>query len=259
MNGPIVGIVGNSHVVPKHFGDLPVAGTPTTYVERVARAGARPVVLPASAALDLLDVVDALVLTGGGDVDPVCYGGTDDAREVDPARDEVELALVLAAESAGLPLLGVCRGMQVMAVAYGGSLVGDLDHVHPGVGHLVHTQVGSLAATLLGPTVRTTALHRQAVSSPGTSWRATAWAEDNVVEAIEWVAGEWPALGVQWHPDHDDPTGQAIFGWLAETARARRAGMAGQGLRPDGEPVLPATTPPAFRITSCPQLIGVSR
>jgi putative glutamine amidotransferase len=257
VNGPVVGIVGNAHVVPKHFGNLPVAGTPSSYVERVARAGARPVVLPALAALDLLDLVDALVLTGGGDVDPARYGGAGRAREVDPQRDEVELALVRAAESAGLPLLGVCRGMQVMAVAYGGTLVGGLDHVHPGVGHLVHTDAGSLAADLLGSTVRTTAFHRQAVSAPGSSWRATAWAGDGVVEAIEWAAGEWPVLGVQWHPDHDDPTGPAIFGWIAEAARERRrASVTGRGLPRDGGPVRPGTVQPAFRSTSCRQLIG---
>jgi putative glutamine amidotransferase len=242
VNGPVVGIVGNAHVVPRHFGELPVAGTPTAYVERVARSGARPVVLPAVAALDLLDVVDALVLTGGGDVDPARYGSAGGAQDVDPARDEVELALVRAAHAAGLPLLGVCRGLQIMAVAYGGTLVRGLDHIHPGTGHLVHTRVGSLTAGLLGPSVRTTAFHRQAVSAPGTSWRATAWAEDEVVEAIEWVGGDWPALGVQWHPEHDDPTGPAIFAWIAEAARERRARVTGRGLRPDGEPVRPSTS-----------------
>ena len=259
MSGPVIGIVGNAHVVPKHFGDLPVAGTPANYVEGIARAGARPVVLPAQAALDVLDVVDALVLTGGGDVEPARYGGAGDARDVDPVRDEVELALVRAAENAGLPLLGVCRGMQVMAVAYGGTLVGDLDHVHPGTGHLVHTEARSLTAELLGSTVRTTALHQQAVSAPGGSWRATAWAEDGVVEAIEWVADDWAALGVQWHPEHD-PTGPAIFGWITEAAGEHRARIAVRGVRPDREPARPSTTPPAFRSTSCLQLmIGASR
>lgn len=256
MNGPVIGIVGNAHVVPKHFGELPVAGTPTTYVERVVRAGARPVVLPASAALDLLDVVDALVLTGGGDVEPARYGGAGRAHDVDPVRDEVELALVRSAEDAGLPLLGVCRGMQVMAVAYGGTLVGGLDHVHPGTGHLVHTEAGSLTRSLLGSTMRTTALHRQAVSAPGGSWRTTAWAEDGVVEAIEWAAGEWPVLGVQWHPEHDDPTGPAIFEWLAEAAEVRRASLAQRGLRSGRVPVGLAATQPALRSTSCRQLIG---
>ncbi|MGY2873775.1 putative glutamine amidotransferase [Marmoricola sp. URHA0025 HA25] len=259
MNGPVIGIVGNAHVVPKHFGDLPVAGTPTRYVEAVARAGARPVVLPAHAALDLLDVVDALVLTGGGDVEPTRYGGAGGAREVDPARDQVELALVRAAERGRLPLLGVCRGMQVMAVAYGGDLLDGVDHIRPDTGHLVRTAPGSLVAELVGPAAVTTALHRQAVSAAGTSWRATAWADDDVVEAIEWVAGDWAALGVQWHPELDDPTGPAVFGWIAAAARASRSSVHQPSGRPGGDPVGPSTAQPAFRSTSCRQLIGASR
>ncbi len=188
MNRPVIGIVGYAHVVPWFFGDLPVTGAPTRYVGAVAAAGGRPVLLPGTAAESMLDVVDALVLTGGGDLDPALTGGDPAvAVETDPARDHAELSLVRAAEAAGVPLLGVCRGMQVLAIARGGTLLGDLGmtHVLPDIGHEVRTRPGSLAAGLLGNRPRTTSLHHQGVADPGPNWAATAWADDGVVEAIE--------------------------------------------------------------------------
>jgi len=190
---PVVGIVGHGYVVPRFFGDLPVTGTPDSYVDRVAAAGARPVILPGSAALGLLDVVDALLLTGGGDVDPALYGGSPEVGiDVDRIRDEDEIAVIHAARRAGVPLLGVCRGLQLLVVAYAGTLTGDLgrSHVLPGRGH-------------------------QAVADPGPCWRASAWADDGVIEAAEWVGPEpWPVMAVQWHPELDGDSGTALFDWL---------------------------------------------
>ena len=225
-SGPVVGVVGHGYVVPKPFGDLRVTGTPPTYVEAIAAAGARPVLLPGDRAADLLDLVDGVVLTGGGDVDPALYGG-DPCRavEVDRERDDAEIAVVRAAAQARTPLLGVCRGAQVLAVAYGGTLGGDLAHERPFAGHPVTTAPGSLVRRLVGPAATTSALHHQAVLDPGPFWRPTAWAEDGTVEAIEWAAGDWAVLGVQWHPEMawhdqlDDPTGPALFGWLAACAQ----------------------------------------
>ena len=221
---PVVGIVGHGYVVPRFFGNLPVTGTPDSYVDRVAAAGARPVILPGSAALGLLDVVDALLLTGGGDVDPGLYGGSPEVGiDVDPARDEVEIALVHAAQRAGVPLLGVCRGLQLLVVAYGGSLTGDLGmgHVLPGVGHPVTTEPGSLTHQVLGDRPQVSSLHHQAVADPGPCWHPSAWADDGVVEAAEWVGPEpWPVLAVQWHPDMDGDSGSRMFRWLVNAGAA---------------------------------------
>jgi putative glutamine amidotransferase len=113
--------------------------------------------------------------------------------------------------------------MQVMAVAFGGAL-GAIDHELVECGHVIRTVPGSLAGRLLGPRCRTSALHRQAITAPGEWWRPTARAEDETVEAIEPVDPDWPALGVQWHPelgDHPvlgDGTGPALFGWLVNHA-----------------------------------------
>ena len=232
--GPVVGIVGHGYVVPRPFGDLPVTGTPPTYVEAVAATGARPVLLPGTHALDLLDLVDGIVLTGGGDVDPALYGGDpSSAADVDRARDDAEIAIVRSASQARIPLLGVCRGAQVLAVAFGGRLAGGLEHIDPVAGHPVSTAAGSMVRRLVGERPATSALHRQAIAEPGPRWRATAWADDGTVEAIEWAGGDWPVLGVQWHPelawhaDLDDPTGPALFGWLARAARIRSMRKAG--------------------------------
>jgi putative glutamine amidotransferase len=228
----VIGIVGHGHVVPRPFGELPVTGTPITYVEAVLRSGARPVIVPPRTGAALLDVVDGLVLTGGGDLDPALSGAGGPACDVDGERDETEIALVRLAAERRIPLLGACRGLQVMAVALGGTLTGGLDHLRPHDGHEVRTAAGSLVRDLVGDRVRTTALHQQAVREPGSHWLATAWAEDGVVEAIEPLDPDWPALGVQWHPElsavpiFEDPTGPALFSWLAAAARTYSWGYA---------------------------------
>jgi len=222
---PVVGIVGADHVVVRFWGELPVTGCPTSYVDAVLATGGLPVVVPGRASLDVLDVVDALVLTGGGDVDPSLYGGDPaTAAEVDPARDRAELALVRAAADRGLPVLGVCRGLQLLAVAFGGRLTGTLGttHVLPTTGHPVLLSPGSCLADLLGSSANVSSIHHQAIDEPGPCWRVTARTADGVVEACEWAGPKpWPVLGVQWHPERDD-TGAALFGWLGEAATSSR-------------------------------------
>ncbi|MFL6060219.1 MAG: gamma-glutamyl-gamma-aminobutyrate hydrolase family protein [Marmoricola sp.] len=230
---PVIGVVAHGYQVPRPFGDLPVTGTPDAYVDALVALGARPVLLPGVQAAGMLDLVDGLVLTGGGDVDPAAYGGDPAAaKDVDAVRDAAELAVVRAACDARLPLLGACRGAQVLAVAFGGRLVDGVAHEHPFEGHQVETEEGSVLHALLGPRARTSALHHQAIGDPGPSWRATARTEDGTVEGIEWAAGDWAVLGVQWHPEMawteqiEDPTGPVVFGWLVEQARVRAGGRA---------------------------------
>jgi putative glutamine amidotransferase len=227
--GPVVGIVGHRYVVPRPYVQLDVTGTPRAYVDRIASAGGRPLLLPAGHAVAHLDLVDALVLTGGGDVDPARYAGDADAAlDVEPSRDDDEVALVHATAAAGVPLLGVCRGLQVLVVAFGGTLVGHVDGPRlPGAGHRIEPGPGTLARRVLGGRPHVTSLHHQAVDDPGPCWRVTARADDAVAEAVEWAGpGDWAALGVQWHPElPDDATGGRVFGWLVGAARtkARRA------------------------------------
>lgn len=210
---PVIGIAGHHQLVPRPFGDLPVHGAAAAYAAAVAACGGRPVVVPPGAGPGLLDVLDGVVLTGGDDV------GTDSARDAD------ETALVRVAVAARVPLLGACRGLQVMAVALGGDLHEAAGHCEPATGHSVTTRPGSVVHGLVGAAATTTALHRQAVADPGPSWRATAWAMDGTVEAIEPTDPAIPALGVQWHPElfwndaPHDPTGPVVFAWLARLAQ----------------------------------------
>jgi putative glutamine amidotransferase len=240
MAGPLIGIAGASYVVRRPFGPLAVHGIPTSYVEQVIAAGARPVLLPPGAGHLALEVLDGLVLAGGGDVDPSLYGGDAAARDVDRQRDDAEVRLVRAAREAGVPTLGVCRGAQVFAVMDGGTLVADVPHVLPGVGHQISTAAGSVCRELLGSRTTVSSLHHQAVASTGPAWRVTCTADDGVVEAVEWEGSAWAAVGVLWHPEMD-ATGPALFGWLvsraAGVAAGRAAGRAGDVIRNGSLPV----------------------
>jgi putative glutamine amidotransferase len=223
-SAPVIGIAGASYDVARPWGDLGTHGVPRTYVDHVLAAGGRPVILPPRST-DLLDVLDAVVLAGGGDLDPRLYGRPGELADgADSDRDRVEIDLVRRAQRLGMPTLGVCRGAQIMAVAYGGTLVPDLGEKLPHVivdgFHPIKTRDGSIVAAVLDGTAHVNSLHHQAIDDPSPSWRVTARAGDGVIEAVEWAGGDgWAALGVQWHPELDH-TGTAVFGWLMDAARA---------------------------------------
>lgn len=224
---PVVGIVATRHQVPRFWGTLPVQGMTEWVPGPVAAAGGLPLVLPVLPAetlpvADLLAPVDALLLAGGGDLDPATYGDLPDPStvDVDRLRDDVEVALARVAIERGVPVLGLCRGMQVVNVALGGRLHQDVEgHVLPPPGtHAVHTASGSLSRQLLGARVDVRSLHHQAVAELGTGLRATARSDDDGIEAIE-LPGH-PLLGVQWHPELQPDEGQkALFDWLVRSAR----------------------------------------
>jgi len=217
MAGPLIGIAAASYAVSRPFGRLAVHGIPQSYVEHVMAVGGRPVLLPPGAGHLALDVLDGLVLAGGGDLDPALYGADTAARDVDRERDDAEIHLVRAARQVGTPTLGVCRGAQVFAVMDGGTLAADVPHVCPGEGHPISTATGSVCRELLGTRTTVSSLHHQAVACTGAGWRVTSTADDGVVEAVEWEGSSWAAVGVQWHPEMD-ATGPALFGWLVARA-----------------------------------------
>ncbi len=208
----------------------------TLYPEAIERAGGIPVIVPLlrpDAIAALLDRVDGVCLPGGPDLQPSIYGEEPhpELGPTEPRVDAVELALVKAADRRGLPILGICRGMQVLNVARGGTLhqhlpdvVGDrLNHRQPEHGsvttHRVETASHSrLRAVLGGPALKVNSFHHQAVQALGSGLTATAWAQDGTIEAIE-EPGERLVLGVQWHAEgllaHD-----ALFDLLIEASAA---------------------------------------
>ncbi|QMU69498.1 gamma-glutamyl-gamma-aminobutyrate hydrolase family protein [Streptacidiphilus sp. P02-A3a] len=208
---------------------------PHTYVAAVTTAGATAVLLPPQpdGAEDLVARLDGLVVAGGPDVDPARYRATADPRTDQPhtARDSWELELLRAALGRDLPVLGVCRGMQLLNVALGGRLVqhlpdrvGDASHqpARAVFGELTaRVRPGSLLGGIVGDSVGVRCYHHQAVAELGAGLRPTAWSEDETVEAIELPDRRF-VLGVQWHPE-TDPGDPRLFGALVAQARTTRA------------------------------------
>lgn len=214
--------------------ELSAALVPHAYVHAVERAGGRPLLVPPleDTIEETLDVLDALVLSGGADVDPQTYGAAHhpETRGTQPARDRAELALLEAGLARELPVLAICRGMQLLNVLHGGTLhqhlpdlVGHTGHREThGVfsSHDVHLRPGSKLATLLGEHVDARSSHHQGLERLGRGVEAVGWAEDGSIEAIEAPAARF-AVGVLWHPEAADDT--SLFEALVSEAREYRA------------------------------------
>jgi putative glutamine amidotransferase len=263
MTPPLIGIT------ERRLSSAQIVGSPPTfagwlsaqyadYSRAVARAGGVPVHLSRdSDPGQLARRLDGLVFAGGLDVDPRLYGSVPGAASttIDPQSDRFELELVLEALQADVPLLGVCRGMQLVNVALGGTLVEDLpvgsgqSHsfvLYPPVErvHRVDFSGGSPHEELYGPELMVNSLHHQAVASPGEGVLVVGRAADGVAEAM--VVEGHRALGVQWHPEllrEPDP----IFDWLVSEAAgegdslfSRAQVTAGTATRVQGEVVYAA-------------------
>jgi putative glutamine amidotransferase len=210
------------------------------YTKAVERAGGQPVVVPPFADGDddallararaVLSRVDALVMVGGPDVDPARYGASrhPETEGIDARQDAFELALLRAAITLDLPVLAICRGMQVLNVVRGGTLVQHLPDIesagaHRKVHHEVHLEAGSLVAEAIGATdVCGHSLHHQAVDRVGDGLRITGHAADGTIEAVELLEG-W-VVGIQWHPEDtaaEDAHQSALFEALVAQARRR--------------------------------------
>ncbi|WET77873.1 gamma-glutamyl-gamma-aminobutyrate hydrolase family protein [Amycolatopsis sp. QT-25] len=200
------------------------------YVDGIVAAGGIPVLLPpVSGAHDrLLSAVDGLVLAGGADVDPARYGHDQHATTYTrPNRDAFEFGLLRSALDSGKPVLGVCRGLQVLSVALGGTLAQHLpdtlrsaDH-QPAPGTFGTTTVtlaeGSRVAAILGTETKVPCYHHQAIDRLGDGLVAVGWAADGTIEAAE-LPGEGFVLGVQWHPEQN-PDDLRLFEALVKAAK----------------------------------------
>jgi putative glutamine amidotransferase len=230
---PVIGIT--SYVESASWAtwqDVPAALLPYAYVHAVTATGGRPVLLPPDEdGPDILGILDGLVLAGAADSYPARYGARPhpETHGLRPDRDAGELALLRAAFDSGVPVLGVCRGMQLMAVAAGGQLiqhmpdeVGTDEHrPAPGVygSHGASFAPGSRVAGILGASLDVNSYHHQGVADPG--WlTVSGWADDDSIEALEDPSRRF-AVGVQWHPE---ATGDhRLFAALVEAARDVRS------------------------------------
>jgi putative glutamine amidotransferase len=242
MARPLIGISSYGRA-----GERQTFSLPCEYVDAVRLVGGVPIVLPSveGEIPEALDAVDALILPGGGDVDPARYNGTHHEANygISLERDGFEIALARAALARpDLPVLCICRGMQLLNVALGGDLVshipdhfgGRVVHRHPErlpVEHPVKIEAGSRLASVLGATaVDVQSVHHQAVRRLGDGLRAVAWSPDGVIEAIESERHPF-VIGVQWHPElgalGDQRQRRLFEALLAPRAAALRA--AGRG------------------------------
>ena len=229
---PLIGISTYREQARWGYWDVPAVLLPATYADAVAACGGEPVLLPTgSVRAGVVARLDGLVLAGGADVDPARYGQAPGGATtvVRPDRDAAELAVLAAALDRDLPLLAVCRGMQLLNVLLGGDLVQHLPDV-PGTGNHqagpgvfaqrdVQTVPGTRLADLLGPTAPADCHHHQALGRVADGLTPAAWAEDGVLEAVE-ATGSRFCVGVQWHPEAGaGPTrDHRLFGALVRAA-----------------------------------------
>jgi gamma-glutamyl-gamma-aminobutyrate hydrolase PuuD len=235
---PLIGVT--TYVADTSWGawERRAAVLPESYYELVAAAGGRSLLVPppssapggpGAGAEDVIAVLDGLVLTGGGDLDPAAYGEEPDAEVsgVDENRDASERALLAAALQADMPVLAICRGAQVLNVELGGNLV---QHLPDEVGNVDHrsapmvfgdvdvsTVPGTVTASVFGPTTTVRCSHHQAIRELGRGLVVTAHAGDGVVEAVELPSARF-VLAVQWHPE--ESMDQRPFDALVEAAAA---------------------------------------
>jgi len=217
---PIIGITARPQNVPSAKNELLGYLATHTYTDSVLRGGGIPVLLlPVEPDLidSILDRVDGIVLTGGGDIAPERYGAErDDAvRMVNHERDEFELSLVTKTYERKMPMLAICRGNQVVNVAFGGTLIQDLASHSGAHGHDIagegayepHSQAlveeGSKIASIFGAGLHgINSIHHQAVEQLGVGLNVVASAPDGTIEALEHEDKEWELLSVQWHPEY---------------------------------------------------------
>ena len=230
MRRPLIGLPGRRRRVGDINGFAVSLGERTLdlyfadYARNVYVAGGMPVHLPMDAnPVEWVHHIDGLVLTGGADIDPARYGHDNVASQVEPERDEIEFTLYETALADRIPVLGICRGLQLINVHHGGTLLQDVpahsryDIAPSEPSHDIRIVDGSILHGLYGGSHRVNSLHHQTVDDLGDDLRVTAVADDSTPEGIELPDAH--VVAVQWHPemmDHDDAT----FTWIVDAARA---------------------------------------
>ncbi len=243
MPAPLIGLTTRNAIDPKN--DYPIITSPKSYTQALIRAGALPVLVPVNLPVnrygELIERLDGIIFTGGGDIDLHRYAGEPHKRVygIDHERDQMEFDLVREIIQTKLPFLGICRGFQVINVALGGTLYSHIADQLPGAlthdcypshptDHIAHTvtiKPQSQLAEILGSTeVAVNSLHHQGVKTLSNQLEALAWATDGLLEAAS-LPGHPFGLAVQWHPEWmpDDQRMQSLFDAFLDAANAYRA------------------------------------
>lgn len=241
MTAPRIGVTG----ITRSVSGADRTGVNAAYVRAVVRSGGVPVILSPLAGTahnaEILEVLDGLLLTGGEDVDPAHYGHDRHPRlgNVDPLRDAFELALFRDATARGVPVLAICRGIQLVNVALGGTLWQDIPSERPGAmshnvssgrdqrTHDVEIVPGSRLARAIGAArCEVNSFHHQSIRDLGTGLVVTGLAPDGEIEGVEGSEGDPWLLGVQWHPEefhhHGDAPDHGLFHALVQAALGYR-------------------------------------
>jgi putative glutamine amidotransferase len=215
---PLIGIAGNVLLNNADMNGLPITYTPQGFVNGVRQADAIPVVFPISDPIDAKDYlskVDGLLLAGGQDVSPLLFGEEPSLKlgATNPARDAFEIALVKEAIHQAKPIFAVCRGLQLVNVAYGGTLYQDvsdypdlavqhvqLTHFETGA-HTVDIEPDSTIGKIFGNQYVVNTYHHQAIKELAEPFRAVAWSKDGLIEAFEAKSPHQSIVAVQWHPE----------------------------------------------------------
>jgi putative glutamine amidotransferase len=231
MTGPLVGVTAWRRKLNTFYGPDHLHTLATFYADSLIDAGMTPVVFPGGqspeAADRLIGAVDGLLLSGGDDVDPSTYGAEDaGSKGTSPEVDQFEVALIRAAREQGKPVLGICRGLQILNVAMGGTLAQEITgegEVHepfisgtdPSIWearrHLVRFEADSIVASAYrSEEAKVNTLHHQGIGELAPELIVEAVAEDGLIEAAR-CEGDWWALGVQWHPERLDGEHRTLF------------------------------------------------
>lgn len=220
MRRPIIGIAANEiEDAGARLYHLPICYTPSGYVKAVQNAGGLPIVLPVGSpdlAKEYIKQIDKLILAGGQNVSPALYGETIQVEEasLSKERDQFELALIEEAIAQKKPIFAVCRGVQLVNVALGGSLYQEISHLNESkIAHMqvpvsreipthqIRTENASILREIYGEKTTVNSFHFQAIKKLAEKLKVTALSEDGIIEGVESKDSNLAFLGVQWHPD----------------------------------------------------------
>lgn len=241
LGKPLIGITTWRRDLPTFLGertDLYTVGL--EYVERIEKAGGVAILLPHTQPEIVsvyLDLVDGLLVSGGGDVNPESYGEKNSGQsyEVSASADAFEITLVQEAKKRRMPTLGICRGFQILQVAFGGTMLQDLHEVFPfhpknegtpeyilSQNHKVRLEADSILAHVYNSSTRTVnTIHHQCVQTVGKGFIPVGWSEDGIIEAVQ-SNNDWLALGMQWHPEKlEDEKEYALFSYFIKEVEKR--------------------------------------